>query len=99
MATPAAQAGGHDFPGFTDVSRAGAGFRRMPRLVDAESWEVKPRESSATFRIGDRVFHQKFGYGVVEAIDDTKLDIAFDESRAQEGAGQLRAAGVMWSLR
>ena len=27
-----------------------------------------------------RVFHQKFGYGVVKAADDDKLDIAFDKA-------------------
>jgi DNA helicase-2/ATP-dependent DNA helicase PcrA len=26
------------------------------------------------------VFHQKFGYGLVQAIDGAKLDIAFDKA-------------------
>jgi DNA helicase-2/ATP-dependent DNA helicase PcrA len=30
--------------------------------------------------VGDRVFHQKFGYGVVEAIEGDKLEIAFDKA-------------------
>ncbi len=30
--------------------------------------------------IGARVFHQKFGYGEVRAIDGAKLDIAFDKA-------------------
>jgi DNA helicase-2/ATP-dependent DNA helicase PcrA len=30
--------------------------------------------------IGSRVFHQKFGYGMVRAIDGSKLDIAFDKA-------------------
>ena len=30
--------------------------------------------------IGTRVFHQKFGYGEVQAIDGNKLDIAFDKA-------------------
>jgi len=27
-----------------------------------------------------RVFHQKFGYGIIQAIDDTRLDIAFEKA-------------------
>ena len=30
--------------------------------------------------VGARVFHQKFGYGVVKAADDDKLDVAFDKA-------------------
>jgi len=33
-----------------------------------------------TFTVGDRVFHQKFGYGRVAAIDGDKLDVAFDKA-------------------
>ena len=32
--------GGGGFSGFSDVSRAGSGFRRAPRMVEAESWEI-----------------------------------------------------------
>jgi DNA helicase-2/ATP-dependent DNA helicase PcrA len=68
------------FPGFSESSRAGAGFRRAPRMVEAESWEEVGRGREHTFEVGDRIFHQKFGYGVVEAVDGTKLDIAFDKA-------------------
>jgi DNA helicase-2/ATP-dependent DNA helicase PcrA len=30
------------------------------------------------FSIGDRVFHQKFGYGSITEIEDNKLAIRFD---------------------
>ena len=30
--------------------------------------------------VGQRVFHQKFGYGVVKAADDDRLDIDFDKA-------------------
>jgi DNA helicase-2/ATP-dependent DNA helicase PcrA len=73
--------GGFGFSGFKDVSRAGAGFRQAPKMVEADAWESKPaRESTNSFRVGDRVFHDKFGYGRVEAVDESKLDIAFDKS-------------------
>jgi DNA helicase-2/ATP-dependent DNA helicase PcrA len=30
--------------------------------------------------VGSRVFHQKFGYGVVRRVDDDRLDIAFEKA-------------------
>jgi DNA helicase-2/ATP-dependent DNA helicase PcrA len=30
--------------------------------------------------VGARVFHQKFGYGIVTATDDDRLDIDFETS-------------------
>jgi len=32
------------------------------------------------FAIGDRVFHQKFGYGTVRAVEDNKLAIDFEHA-------------------
>ena len=32
------------------------------------------------FAVGDRVFHQKFGYGTVRAVEDNKLAIHFDDA-------------------
>jgi len=32
------------------------------------------------FSPGDRVFHQKFGYGTVRGVEDNKLDISFDKA-------------------
>jgi DNA helicase-2/ATP-dependent DNA helicase PcrA len=31
-----------------------------------------------------RVFHQKFGYGKVTAVDGNKLDIAFEKAGAKK---------------
>ncbi len=62
-------------------ARSGTGYRSPPRMVEAEEWEIKPRAASEHgFKIGDRVFHQKFGYGLVEEIDGSKLAIAFDKA-------------------
>lgn len=36
--------------------------------------------SNHNFKIGDRVFHQKFGYGNVENVDDENLQINFQTS-------------------
>ena len=34
----------------------------------------------SAYGIGDRVFHQKFGYGVITQIEGNKLEIDFDQS-------------------
>ncbi len=39
---------------------------------------------SAVFTVGQRVFHQKFGYGVVVGIDTNKLDVAFEKAGAKK---------------
>jgi DNA helicase II / ATP-dependent DNA helicase PcrA len=32
------------------------------------------------FSIGDRVFHPKFGYGMITAVEDNKLAIRFEHA-------------------
>jgi len=58
----------------------------MARQVRAaEPWEAGGRPARAEkIDVGQRVFHQKFGYGQVVASDDDKLDIDFEK------AGQKR---------
>lgn len=53
--------------------------RKAPEIADA-TWDVSPRVNNSSFKVGERVFHQKFGYGVVKSINDTKLDIQFEKS-------------------
>jgi len=37
-------------------------------------------EAVSAFAVGDRVFHQKFGYGAVTSVEGDKLGIAFDKA-------------------
>ena len=56
---------------------------RNPRIAQADidaDWQVEARESKGGFERGGRVFHQKFGYGVVTAVDDDKLEIEFEKA-------------------
>jgi DNA helicase-2/ATP-dependent DNA helicase PcrA len=56
-------------------------FPRRPRPAEPAAWEVKERPARPeSMAIGQRVFHQKFGYGAVVGVDDDKLDIAFEKS-------------------
>jgi len=58
---------------------------RRPRVIEAGAWEVQERPSpNAGMAVGQRVFHQKFGYGRVTGVEDDRLDIAFEK------AGQKR---------
>ncbi len=55
---------------------------RRPRLVDA--WEQPARKPRAdAIAVGQRVFHQKFGYGTVTATEDDKLFVDFDKAGAK----------------
>ena len=52
---------------------------RPPRVIDA--WEQPARAARADkIPAGARIFHQKFGYGTVRAVDDDKLDVVFETS-------------------
>ncbi len=58
---------------------------RRPRVIDAPGWEVAARPApAAKLAKGQRVFHQKFGYGIITGAEDNRLDIDFEK------AGQKR---------
>jgi DNA helicase-2/ATP-dependent DNA helicase PcrA len=62
------------------LPRAGAQppARSFP-VIDGHAFEVRPRaRPTSPFARGARVFHQKFGYGTVAAVDNDKLEIEFD---------------------
>jgi DNA helicase-2/ATP-dependent DNA helicase PcrA len=49
-------------------------------VIEASARAVENRASSGGFQPGDRVFHEKFGYGKVLAADGNKLEITFDKA-------------------
>jgi len=59
-----------------------AGYRRArPPLIEAQAFTVQTSDPSASqYGRGERVFHQKFGYGVVRAVEGNKLTVAFDKA-------------------
>ena len=52
---------------------------RRTRVVEAWEQPTRPARADA-IPVGARVFHQKFGYGVVKSAEDDKLDVAFDKA-------------------
>ncbi len=62
---------------------AGGGLygQRPRRMIEAGAWEVKERPSATgNFAVGERIFHQKFGYGRITSIEDNRLDIEFEKA-------------------
>ena len=58
-----------------------------PRGVTLEgtAYHVEARaRPSSPFGEGERVFHQKFGYGTVVAVEQDKLEIAFDQAGSKK---------------
>jgi DNA helicase-2/ATP-dependent DNA helicase PcrA len=64
-------------PGATQ--RHGATRPRV-RTIEGTAERIDRGPKEARFRKGERVFHQKFGYGVIRAVDGDKLAVLFEHS-------------------
>ena len=75
---------GYDSPGWkrAQANRAAAGgARTRPPLIEAQAHTIQTSDPSAThYARGDRVFHQKFGYGRVSGVEGNKLTVDFDKA-------------------
>ena len=49
-------------------------------------------EAVSAFSLGERVFHQKFGYGSVEGIEGDKLEIAFEKAGVKKVVARFLCA-------
>jgi len=87
-------AAAHDAPGafnFADGQPSSSRMRKAPTAAPAPSYiegqaeqVVTTAPGSSDYAIGERVFHQKFGYGLIEDIEGNKLSIAFDKAGAKK---------------
>ena len=50
------------------------------RIIEGELVAKSVADSPSRFKVGDRVFHQKFGNGNIAAIEGNKLTIDFDRA-------------------
>jgi DNA helicase-2/ATP-dependent DNA helicase PcrA len=71
-------------PGWQRAAQPGA-YDPAPRRIaepsrSAASFAAKPRMD---LKLGDRVFHEKFGTGTITAQEGNKLEIDFDEAGAK----------------
>lgn len=74
----AQDASAYNSPGWKRLqSRTGQYGTSQPRETKAPAIDLK---AVSSFTTGDRVFHQKFGYGHVSSIEGDKLTIAFEKA-------------------
>ena len=76
------------------------GWRRM-QARQGQYGMSQPRETRntvidatavASFTLGERVFHQKFGYGGVVGIEGDKVEVAFDKAGTKKVVAQFLTA-------
>lgn len=54
--------------------------KRIQKNIEGKVIVQPVAETSSNFSINDRIFHIKFGYGRITAIDDHKLTIMFEKA-------------------
>jgi DNA helicase II / ATP-dependent DNA helicase PcrA len=75
------QSGGDPFGNIERGNGRGPGWARAAaQTIEGRAVSAYPTPNSSHFKCGDRVFHQKFGYGLVKDIEGDKLEIDFDVS-------------------
>jgi DNA helicase-2/ATP-dependent DNA helicase PcrA len=80
----------YNSPGWKRLhSNTGARGTSQPR--ESRNFTIDASADSA-FTIGERVFHQKFGYGRVEGVEGDKLEIAFDKAGIKRVVGRFLVA-------
>ncbi len=78
----AVRADGYNSPGWKRL-QARLGQRGLSQPSEAKN-TIIDLDAISAYQIGERVFHQKFGYGAVTGIEGDKLDIAFEKSGAKK---------------
>ena len=74
----AAQADAYNSPGWRRLkARQGEYGLSQPRESKRAGFD---EAATVRFDLGERVFHQKFGYGAITAIEGDKLDVVFDKA-------------------
>ncbi|MGR3519799.1 MAG: DNA helicase II, partial [Roseovarius sp.] len=74
----AAEANVYNSPGWRRLQSRGA-ERPMTQPREARSPMIDAQAVSAR-TVGERVFHQKFGYGAILGIEGDKLEIEFEKA-------------------
>ena len=78
---------GYSSPGWQRAQNRAGGrgvsepSRNRAQVIEGEGRLVAVSEPAASaFARGERVFHQKFGYGLIRAVEGNKLTVAFDKA-------------------
>jgi len=86
----ASKADVYNSPGWRRL-QANQGHRGMRQPSEAKGITIDAEAVSA-FAVGDRVFHQKFGYGGVISVEGDKLGVAFDKAGEKHVVGRFLVA-------
>jgi DNA helicase II / ATP-dependent DNA helicase PcrA len=73
--------GSYDTPGWQRAQQrkqSGDTMRASPKFIEGEM--AASFANSPSYESGERVFHQKFGYGNVTSVDGNKLTVDFDKA-------------------
>lgn len=73
-----AQADGYNSPGWKRM-QARAGQRGLLQPKESKH-QVIDLTAVSSFTLGERVFHQKFGYGAITGIEGDKLEVDFEKA-------------------
>ncbi|MFT6649830.1 ATP-dependent helicase, partial [Pseudophaeobacter arcticus] len=73
-----AQADGYNSPGWKRM-QARASQRGSSQSKEARG-QIIDLTASSSFTLGERVFHQKFGYGAIAGIEGDKLEVDFEKA-------------------
>ncbi len=73
---------GYDSPGWRRAQARGyaGGPPGRTQIIEGEGRLVAVSEAVSAYAAGDRVFHQKFGYGAITAVEGNKLTVAFEKA-------------------
>jgi DNA helicase II / ATP-dependent DNA helicase PcrA len=72
---------GYSSPGWQRAqARRGEVFGSRPAIEGHAELVATSDPDAATYQHGERVFHQKFGYGRITAIDGNKLTVRFEKA-------------------
>ena len=52
----------------------------MPKALG----DFQPVNAPHDLNVGMRVFHQKFGYGIIEIVDGDKVKVAFEKAETKD---------------
>ena len=61
------------------VFTGGPMLARRPKVLDAWEQPARPARESG-LPAGTRVFHQKFGYGTIRAVDEDRVEVEFEKA-------------------
>ncbi len=85
-----AQADGYNSPGWKRM-QARAGERGMSQPKESKH-QVIDLTATSSFTLGERVFHQKFGYGAITGIEGDKLEVDFEKAGTKKVVARFVSA-------